>query len=381
MKLSFREEELAFEKDVVQFVDEHWPETIRAGRASLEFARRWFDALVAKGWSVPQWPTSMGGTDWTPTQKFIWERTVARAEAPTWDPCGTALAGPLLYSFGNHHQRERFLPGIRALQARWCHSFAARDPTRIEVLAVRRGGRYFASGRMLEVVGATDSDYMMGLIRTDPSRRAGAGLSLCVVDLRSDGVAVDGMTVTLHEVVVADAELLGDENQGWNCAVAVLDHERTAVRRVTSARVQLEKLKNLLSLTPNGKGLMLDQDQDLCRKVAAIDVQLTSLEALELRVLSDLARGAVPGPEASVLQIKGGELAIHVGELIVESLGYYAMPYPDEHLLDNEGPIGPGYALPAIQGMLFGRSWSAYSGNPELERDRVAERILGPQKS
>ncbi len=369
----------------MQFIDQHWPAARRSGRAGAEFARPWFEALVAKGWSVPLWPTAVGGTDWTPTQKFIWEGALARAEAPVWDPCGAALAGPLLYSFANRQQQERLLPPIRALQTRWCHSFASRDPAQIELRGERRGDRVAASGRVDGVVGAADANYLVGLVRTDPTQRSKVTLdldmSLYVVDLASAGVTVDGMSVTFDEVLIDDADLIGEAHLGWSYAVRVLDHEQTAVQRVTVARVQLEKLKTVLSRTPNGRGSMLDQDDHLCRRVADTEVQLASLEALELRVLFDLARGVAPGPEAAALSIKGGELLMRVGELIVESLGYYALPYPDEHLLDNEGPIGPDYALPAIQGMLFDRSWSAYSANPGVERDRVAEMILGPEES
>lgn len=385
VKLSFREEELAFQEDVVRFIDQHWPAAIRSGRAGAEFAQRWFDALVAKGWSVPLWPAAVGGTDWTPTQKFIWEGALASAEAPVWDPCGAALVGPLLYSFGNRRQQARLLPPIRSLQTRWCHSFASRDPAQIELWGERRGDRVAASGRIDGVVGAVDANYLVGLVRTDPAQRPNATLdmdmSLYVVDLAGAGVTIDGTTVAFDEVLIDDADLIGEAHLGWSYAVRVLDHERTAVQRVTVARVQLEKLKTVLSRTPNGRGSMLDQDDDLCRSVADTEVQLASLEALELRVLFDLSRGVAPGPEAAVLSIKGGELLMRVGELIVESLGYYALPYPDEHLLDNEGPIGPDYALPAIQGMLFDRSWSAYSANPGADRDRVAEMILGPEES
>ena len=121
-------EDLAFQAQVREFIDQHWPERVRqrqaqavarGGRRSPE-ERAWFDALLARGWSVPGWPVEHGGTAWTPTALFIWERETALVEAPRPAGCGARVLGPLLCQFGDHAQRERFLPPIREARVHWC---------------------------------------------------------------------------------------------------------------------------------------------------------------------------------------------------------------------------------------------------------------------
>lgn len=380
MKLSFREEERAFEAEVEQFVEAHWPADVRGAPVDSPGARRWFDALVARGWTVPTWPVDAGGTAWSATQKFIWERALVRAETPVWDPCGAVLVGPLIMQYGDAAQAARWLPGIRSLATRWCHGL--RDPA--DSASVEQvGERLVASGR-IEPVAFAGCAFMLASLRWDPEPGMA---SLCVVDLDGPGVAFDGAAVVLDGATVAD--VIGGRRSGAEVLRTVTDHEWTSVRRVSAARLQLDKLKAVLERTPDGTGAMLDEDVDLVRRIADVEVAIASLEALELRVVAELTEGSDPGPRASVLQIKGEEVLLRVGELLVECLGYYALPYPDEYLLHNEGPVGPDYALPAIKGMLSGRSWLAYGGASHpmanlvsgiaagSDRDGVARWLLG----
>jgi alkylation response protein AidB-like acyl-CoA dehydrogenase len=116
--------------------------------------------------------------------------------------------------------------------------------------------------------------------------------------------------------------------------------------------------------------------------VHELEIELLGLEALELRALAAAAAGQAPGPESSILKIKGTEIGQRIGELIVEAFGYYALPYPDELLIDNEGAIGHDYALAAMQGLLFSRSWSIYggandAGATEVQKNIIAKSVLG----
>src|SRR5262245_25155507 len=136
MDLQLREPDLLFQGEVRAFIDTHWPAHIRGDAdAALEFSgalneqrtaeqRRWFDALVARGWSVPTWPVPFGGTGWTPTQHFIWDRETTRAGCPALSPFGARMLAPVLYTWGTPEQQARHLPAIREARVQWCQGYS-----------------------------------------------------------------------------------------------------------------------------------------------------------------------------------------------------------------------------------------------------------------
>ena len=119
MDLKLREADLEFQGEVRAFIDRHWPRAraradavrrIRRVRAQRRHERHWFDALVARGWSVPSWPVEFGGTGWTPTQHYIWDRETARAGCPQMSPFGARMLAPVLYTWGTPEQQAQHLP-------------------------------------------------------------------------------------------------------------------------------------------------------------------------------------------------------------------------------------------------------------------------------
>ncbi len=216
--------------------------------------------------------------------------------------------------------------------------------------------------------------------------RPQAGISFLLIDMRSPGVEVRPITtlggthgvnsVLLTDVVVPLTNRIGEENSGWTYAKNLLTHERTGVARVGMSQVQLKRLKTLARNTEDN-GVSLWSDASFRAKVHALEIELMGLEMLELRTLANLSNGAAPGPESSILKLKGSEIGQRLAQLQVETFGYYALPYPDQLLLDNEGPIGDEYAVPAMQGMLFSRAWSVYGGANEIQKNIIAKSVLG----
>jgi len=116
--------------------------------------------------------------------------------------------------------------------------------------------------------------------------------------------------------------------------------------------------------------------QSFMRKINEIDIELRALEGIELRSLVAMESGGEPGPESSLLKIRGTEIAQRISDLQTEALGYYAAPYPDQQLIDNEGPVGFDYAVPVLQDMLYGRAASIFGGSNEIQKNIIAKTVL-----
>src|SRR5262249_36858223 len=118
MDLDFSPEDIAFRDEVRTFLAEAFPQSLRdkmerGEELTKEDHLSWHRILAAKGWSVTNWPTELGGTGWSPTQKYIWSEEQARAETLGLMPFGVSMLAPVLYTFGTDEQKARFLPGIK----------------------------------------------------------------------------------------------------------------------------------------------------------------------------------------------------------------------------------------------------------------------------
>ncbi|MFU8817816.1 MAG: acyl-CoA dehydrogenase family protein [Pseudomonadales bacterium] len=410
MHLHLSSAEVDFLADVRAFIDRHWPPAARRPRALSGGSESpgspadtaWFAALAARGWSVPDWPREHGGTGWSVAQRYLWARETALAEAPRLDPCGVDLVGPLLCALGSDWHRQVVLPTIREARARCC--FAAAEPEagsdlcRIATRAVPTATGYRLDGVKCWVAGAARARWMLCLARTsDEPEDPEQGLSLFLVDMTLPGLrltptamldgAADVATVTLEGVSLPEAALIGGAGRGLE-ELARLDRGLGAGGMLSwRLRAQAERLKTLARETADGSGLLLD-DADFGRKLATVEIALAALEGLELRALGEAtaaqrARGAssnapnVSPRMAPLLKILRAQAGQRLGELFVEALGYYGLPFPDALLIDNEGSIGHDYALSEIMGMLRGRSWSIDGGTTESHKNRIARTVLG----
>lgn len=398
MDLKFTDSDLAFQAEVRSFIERHWPAAVRRARATVPAhgldrspeEQAWFDALIERGWSVPNWPEEHGGTDWTPTQRFIWDRETVRAQTPQMSAFGVALLGPILCRWGSREQQGRFLPPIREARVQWCQGYsepgAGSDLASLKTTALRDGDHYRVDGEKTWTSGAHVADWMFCLARTGSTGKPQEGISFLLIDMRSPGIEVRPIeilggqhsvnSVRLDGVRVPVAHRVGEEDQGWTYAKALLSHERTGVARVATSAVQLERVREIAVGQDPGAGTLWEEPS-FQRRYRELEIELIGLEMLELRILADLEAGQVPGPESSILKIKGTEIGQRINELMVEALGYYALPYPDQLLIDNEGSVGHDHALAALQGWLFSRAWSIYGGSNEVQKNIIARRALG----
>jgi pimeloyl-CoA dehydrogenase large subunit len=398
MDLRFTEEETAFRNEVRGFFRAALPPEIRRkmveGRhLAKDDIVRWQRILNEKGWAVPHWPKEWGGTGWTPIQHYIFQEEMQQAPAPQPLPFGVSMVGPVIIAFGNDAQKQFYLPRIRNIDDWWCQGFSepgsGSDLASLKTSAKRVGDHYIVNGQKTWTTLAQHADMIFCLVRTDPTVKKQEGISFLLIDMKSPGITVrpivtmDGSAevneVFFDEVKVPVANLVGEENRGWDYAKYLLGHERTGIARVGVSKERIRRLKELAALEPAGGGTRMIDDQRFREKIAAVEIELKALEMTQLRVVSAERHGRSkqPDPASSILKIKGSEIQQSISELLMDVVGPYALPYQPDLDGSNEPPIGPDYAGPLAPTYFNWRKISIYGGSNEIQRNIIAKAILG----
>ncbi|MFN7178094.1 acyl-CoA dehydrogenase family protein [Hyphomonas sp.] len=396
MNLEFSPEEIAFRDEVRAFIRENYPKELMGMGNREDLTREqflaWHKILGKKGWSAPAWPKKYGGTGWTSTQRYIWSEENARVDALMPLPFGVSMVGPVIYTFGNEEQKAKHLPGILAGDVWWAQGYsepgAGSDLASLKTTAVRDGDHYVINGQKTWTTLAQHADWGFFLCRTDPSAKQQEGISFILVDMKTPGIEVrpikliDGThevnETWLTDVRVPVENLVGKENEGWTYAKFLLAHERSGIAGVARSKRGVERLRSIASQESiDGTPLILNGD--FARKISQLEIDLTALEFTELRTLASEAAGKGPGPESSILKIKGTEIQQRLTELTLEAVGNYGAPYvrgvpSNGH---NEYGIGPDYSNHSADTYFNMRKTSIYGGSNEIQRNIITKMILG----
>jgi alkylation response protein AidB-like acyl-CoA dehydrogenase len=397
MELILTPEEEAFRQEVRAFVMTEVPEEVRRKtmtgfRLSKEEHVTWQKKLFRKGWIAPGWPVEHGGTGWTPMQKHLFEEECAAAGAPPVIAFGVTMVAPVIMAFGSDAQKDYYLPRILRSDDWWCQGYSepgsGSDLASLGTKAVLNGEHYVVNGQKTWTTLAQHANLMFCLTRTSDTGKRQEGITFLLIDMEQPGVTVqpiktiDGSTeinnVFLEDVKVPVVNRVGEEGKGWTYAKYLLGHERTSIAAVGRSKAQLKRLKTIASVEMQ-EGKPLIEDQNFLEKIAAIEIDLLSLESLVLRVLSDENSGKGPGPEASFLKIRGTEVQQGITELLVEAVGNYAHPYVPEAMQSgwNEDPIGPEHAASIAPHYFNWRKASIYGGSNEIQKNIIAKVVLG----
>ncbi|WP_366524104.1 acyl-CoA dehydrogenase family protein [uncultured Hyphomonas sp.] len=354
----------------------------------------WLERMANEGWTAPTWPKEYGGGGLTREQAKILEQEMARIGART--PLfsfGLWMFGPALIEFGNEEQKARHLPGIRSGEVWWCQGYsepgAGSDLASLKTTAVRDGDHYVLNGQKTWTTLAQHADWGFFLCRTDPTaKKPQEGISFILVDMNTPGIEVKPIKLIdgthevnetwLTDVRVPVENLVGTENEGWTYAKFLLAHERSGIAGVARSKRGVERLRSIASEElVDGQPLL--QSQDFARKISQLEIDLTALEFTELRTLASEAAGKGPGPESSILKVKGTEIQQRLTELTLEAVGNYGAPYG--YGMENTGNdgfgVGPDHANFAAETYFNMRKTSIYGGSNEIQRNIISKMILG----
>ena len=399
MHTNFTPEEHDFEQEVQAFFKDKYPDDIkqkqdRAIPLLKEDFIRWQKVLYEQGWAAINWPVEYGGTGWSTVQKYIFANEMAKANAPAIVPFGLGMVGPVIYTYGNEEQKQRFLPDIAASNVWWCQGYSepgsGSDLASLKTRADRDGNEYIVNGTKTWTTLGQMADWIFCLLRTSSDvARKQEGISFILVDMKTPGVTVRPIItiegdhevneVHFEDVRVPLNNLIGEEGKGWTYGKVLLQHERTSIAGVARSEYRLNRLKDKIRNADKAQP-SLQGDNSFLRKIAALEIELKALEYTELRTLAAVSVGNAPGPESSLLKIRGTEIQQRLDELFMEAAGYFSLPYvPDQYSLESNETMHVGFGSDTVSSLQYfnNRKASIYGGSNEIQKNIIAKHVLG----
>jgi alkylation response protein AidB-like acyl-CoA dehydrogenase len=387
MQLDYTPKQQAFRAEVRQWLRAHVPAAPLASydtREGFEQHRDWEATLATGGWSSVTWPVELGGKGCDLIEWLIFEEEYWAADAPLRvNQNGILLLGPTLMEFGTPEQKARFLPRMARCEDMWAQGWsepnAGSDMAAIASRALRgsdaEGEHYLVNGQKIWSTRAIFANWMFGLFRSDPASSRHHGLSYLLVPLDAPGItirpikALNGKEafaeVFFDKVRVPVANRIGDEGQGWNVAMATAGFERGLLLR-SPARYQRHAQK-LVALYRRHRA-QADRDPGLRDAVLRAWMGAEAYTQASYHTVGRLARGARIGAEASTNKIFWSELDLQLHETALRILGARAELHDDPEVHDW------------LEGFLFAQAGPIYAGSNEIQRNIIAERLLGLPK-
>ncbi|MEM7098090.1 MAG: hypothetical protein AAF541_07510 [Pseudomonadota bacterium] len=353
--MQLQREDAEFLAYIDALIGQFWPRD----RVSPGDLQAWRNTLIERGLTVPTWPESAGGSGWSTTQIYLWFRQCRRLGAPSlWD-AGCHVIGPVLLEAAARSPSDLFfkqcLEGIRNLEETWCTA-AADDATALDMAAGSDHRLAQLSGQISSVVGGMNADWVM--IQASQN-------NVVIVNLRQSGI-----TRVQSTYDVADA--------------ATIKFDQVPVAAVLPRALQLDQLPQgttagvLLGMVDVVKQQLTDEADS---QLSLIEIELQAFNVMELRYLDAAERGVdLPFPR-EVLQVRGEEIYTQLGDLLIDTFGYYALPSVAEQAHHNEPGFGPrgesGGYIQKIIAQVFARTGIM----DPLIRDKIADLLARERKN
>ncbi len=337
----------------------------------------WDRHLAKHGWTGIGWPTEYGGRGLSLMQQVIFHEEYARADAPARvNHLGEELLGPTLIAFGTQEQKARFLPKILAVEELWCQGYsepgAGSDLANVATKARLEGGEWIIDGQKVWTSLAQFADWIFVIARTEVGSQRHHGLSFLLVPIEQDDLEIRGIEqlttgAEFNEVFFTgartDADLVvGEPGAGWGVAMGLLGFERG----VSTLGQQVGFRRELDSLIALARSNGAIDDPVLRDRLARADAELEVIRLNALRTLSQNNAAEQAAGSASIAKLLWATWHRTLGEIAMDVLGRSGLE------------AGPGYDLDEWQRLfLFTRSDTIYGGSDEIQRNILAERVLG----
>jgi len=350
----------------------------------IRYLRDWQRKLFEGGWAGISWPREFGGRGASLMEQAIFQEELARANAPQLiGTIGLSLVGPTIIAMGTDEQKTRHLTPILSGDEIWCQGFsepnAGSDLASLGTKALLDGDAFLVNGQKIWTSFAQLADWCLLLVRTDNEAPKHKGITCLLVDMRSEGISVRPLRqmsgdsgfneVFFTNVRVSVKQVLGTINQGWTTAITALMNERAnlgSAAQVVFKRNFEALLEQARSIRRNGTPA--SQDPLMRQKLAQAFLELEIMRLNGNRALTSLIKTGVPGPEGSIQKLYWSEWNQRTQQTAQEILG----PYGQLSDFDN-GAWQYGY--------LRSRGNTIEAGTSEIQRNIIAERVLGLPKS
>jgi alkylation response protein AidB-like acyl-CoA dehydrogenase len=392
MDFTYTPEEEAFRAEVRTFIRDHLPKRVggddgldaEGGMADLPALFKWNQDLYAKHWVGFAWPREVGGGGGSITEQMILKEEMARVKAPMLglSYMGLAWVGPALIKYGTAEQKQQHIGPILRGEIQWCTGYsepgAGSDLAALQCKAVREGDDYVVNGQKIWTSLAMWAQWMILLVRTDPTATKHLGITCLLVPMSSPGLTVKPIKemnggamfaeVFFDNVRVPVANRLGAEGQGWDVTKDALANERSSIADVWALKHRLEALRELAQRCRR-RGRPAIEDPAIRQRLARMETQVEAMRLNGLRFVTKQLRGEPLGAETSINKLIRARIEIESGRLardIEGTFGVLAKKSP--HAIDNG----------RWQKVML--SWPPFvigGGTPNIQKNVIAERILG----
>jgi alkylation response protein AidB-like acyl-CoA dehydrogenase len=378
MDFNFSEQEESFRAEVQAFIGANNPPGSGWERRPEDIVT-WNEKLAEKRWIGFSWPQDEGGGGGSLIEQFILKEEMSKAHAPALgsDFMGLAWVGPALIRHGTPAQKERFLPDLLNGRSRWCTGYSepdiGSDLAGLQTRAVLEADEYIVNGQKIWTTAAHTAKWIFMMVRTtEESESRYGGITCLLIPMDSPGIEVQPINnlvgyhsfnqVFFNDVRVPKENRLGAEGEGWKVVMGALANERSGISESTGMERQLDDLKELArNSTKNGKPAL--DDPSVRRELGRYESMISAMRLNGLRNLTQQLQGNPPSTETSVNKFLRGQLEIPMADFSMSLLG-------------SEAQATGRWQMNSLtfHGVVIG------GGSPNIQRNIIAERILGLPK-
>ena len=333
--------------------------------------RIWLETMVARGWTVPDWPKDYGGGGLSPAEARILKEELHRIKArPALTSFGISMLGPALLKFGTHEQKKHYLPQIARGEIRWCQGYsepgAGSDLAALNTKAEDKGDHWLVNGQKVWTSYADKADWIFCLVRTSSDSKQG-GISFLLFDMETPGVSTRPILLIsgsspfcetfFDDVKVPRGQIVGEVNKGWDVAKYLLGHEREMI-----AGMGLGTTGSAVTLGP----LVRPTDALLRAEIAAFDVDALAFSAMSERFTGMWKAGEAHPASPSMMKYAGTELNKRRNGLAMAAGGSDALEWDSERSKDGG----------SSRAWLRSKGNSIEGGTSEIQLNIIAKHIL-----
>jgi alkylation response protein AidB-like acyl-CoA dehydrogenase len=388
MDIAMTEDQIAYRDRFRAWLDEHlprdwdWP-TYRGPKdenANAEYQKAWERKLYEAGYAGIAWPKEYGGQGLTHAEHLIVSDELGLRAAPEGlNVIGIELVGPILLAVGTEEQKKHFIQRILRLDDVWCQGYsepnAGSDLASLKTRAVRDGDDWVINGQKIWTSYAHHADMCILLARTDPDAPKHRGLSLFFVDMKTPGISIrpliqitgrrDFNETFYDDVRVPDSMRIGEVNKGWDISINVLGLERATTRMHRNGRY-MHEFNHLVEISrkPNARGEVPIENPHYRQRLAEIYADIEIHRYHNMKTVSLVTSGRHIGPEASIVKLFWSELHQRMSEFALDVLGEEA---------NGSSPDAVRWRDIYLQS----RADTIYAGTSQIQRNIIAERVLG----
>lgn len=359
------------------WLGENYPDELRHLPYQVRWSeiREWHGRLLERGWAAPGWPPEHGGMGLSAAKLLIYIEEFERHGVARAPDQGIVMLGPILFQYGTAAQREKYLSRALTGEHIWCQGYsepnAGSDLASLSTRADRIGDEFRINGQKTWTTHALDATHMYCLARTDRNVKPQAGISFFLIDLDQPGVDIRPITnlgghvdfceVFLDDVRVPEENLVGELNQGWSIAKALLGHERLFVGSPKLCQHALNQLRSL------AERLGRFDDPVFVDAFTRASLDVDDLVALYAEFAGRAKADQDLGTDVALLKIWSTETYAALSEMILHASGEAAARI-------GESPVT---GIDALAHYYNARPAPIYAGSNEIQRNIVAKHVLG----